>query len=196
VAAEIELRDYFRLPVAGFKRALAELVEEGTLRPVAVRGWKPRAYLHASAKLPRKVDVATLVSPFDPLVWERARTERLFDFHYRIGIYTPPEQRVHGYYALPFLLGDRLAARVDLKAERRTGTLLVPGVWAEPGHATGEVAARLAGALTDLAAWLGLERIGRPERGDLAAPLAAALRPVVVRPRAAAVEPAGATVDA
>jgi len=196
VAAEIELRDYFRLPVAGFKRALAELVEEGTLRPVAVRGWKPRAYLHASAKLPRKVDVATLVSPFDPLVWERARTERLFDFHYRIGIYTPPEQRVHGYYALPFLLGDRLVARVDLKAERRAGTLLVPGVWAEPGHATGEVAARLAGALTDLAAWLGLERIGRPERGDLAAPLAAALRPVVVRPRAAAIEPAGATVDA
>jgi uncharacterized protein YcaQ len=196
VAAEIELRDYFRLPVAGFKRALAELVEEGTLRPVAVRGWKPRAYLHASAKLPRKVDVATLLSPFDPLVWERARTERLFDFHYRIGIYTPPEQRVHGYYALPFLLGDQLVARVDLKAERRAGTLLVPGVWAEPGHATGEVAARLAGALTDLAAWLGLERIGRPERGDLAAPLAAALRPVVVRPRAAAIEPAGATVDA
>jgi uncharacterized protein YcaQ len=148
VAAEIELRDYFRLPVAGFKRALAELVEEGTLRPVAVRGWKPRAYLHAEARIPRKVDVATLVSPFDPLVWERARTERLFDFHYRIGIYTPPEQRVHGYYALPFLLGDQLVARVDLKAERRTGTLLVPGVWAEPGHATGEVAARLAGALT------------------------------------------------
>ena len=200
VAAEIELRDYFRLPVAGFKRALEELVEEGTLRPVTVRGWKPRAYLHASAKVPRKVDVATLVSPFDPLVWERARTERLFDFHYRIGIYTPPEQRVHGYYALPFLMGDQLVARVDLKADRRTGTLLVPGAWAEAGHEPGEVAARLAGALADLAAWLGLDRIGRPEQGDLAAPLAAALRPLVVRPRAAprspAGEPTGATVDA
>jgi uncharacterized protein YcaQ len=177
VAAEVELRDYFRLPVAGFRRALAELVEEGTLLPVTVRGWRPRTYLFAEARVPRSIRTATLLSPFDPLIWERSRTERLFDFHYRIGIYTPPEQRTHGYYALPFLLGERLVARVDLKADRRSGVLLVPGVWGEPGIDTGEVAMALATHLGELAAWLGLDTIGRPELGDLAAPLAAALRP-------------------
>jgi uncharacterized protein YcaQ len=190
VAAEIELRDYFRLPVAGFKQALADLVEAGTLIPVTVRGWKPRAYLHAAARFPRKVDVATLLSPFDPLIWERARTERLFDFHYRIGIYTPPGQRVHGYYALPFLLGDRIVARVDLKADRKAGVLLVPGAWAEPGHDPGAVAERLAGALRELADWLGLGPIAAPDTGDLAPALTAALAtPLhVVRPRRVTVD--------
>jgi uncharacterized protein len=202
VAAEIELRDYYRLPVAGFKRALAELVEDGTLRPVEVRGWKPRAYLHAEAKIPRRVHAATLLSPFDPLIWERARTERLFDFHYRIGIYTPPPQRVHGYYALPFLLGDQIVARIDLKADRKTGILLVPGAWAEPGHDPGTVAEALAGALADLARWLGLDAIGNPGLGDLAGPLALALRPSTktagrpIRPRSAAGATPGVTVDA
>jgi uncharacterized protein len=203
VAAEIELRDYFRLPVAGFKQALAELVEAGTLIPVAVRGWKPRAYLHAAARFPRKVDVATLLSPFDPLIWERARTERLFDFHYRIGIYTPPGQRVHGYYALPFLLGDRIVARVDLKADRKAGVLLVPGAWAEPGHDRGAVAERLAGALQELADWLGLGPIAAPDTGDLAPALTAALATPLgadppVRPATPVrvVRPRGVTVDA
>jgi uncharacterized protein len=203
VAAEIELRDYFRLPVAGFKQALAELVEAGTLIPVAVRGWKPRAYLHAAARFPRKVDVATLLSPFDPLIWERARTERLFDFHYRIGIYTPPGQRVHGYYALPFLLGDRIVARVDLKADRKAGVLLVPGAWAEPGHDPGVVAERLAGALQELADWLGLGPIAAPDTGDLAPALTAALATPLgadppVRPATPVrvVRPRGVTVDA
>jgi hypothetical protein len=142
---------------------------------VSVRGWKPRAYLHAEARIPRRVTVNTLISPFDPLVWERARTERLFGFRYRIGIYTPPAQRVHGYYALPYLLGDALVARVDLKVDRRAGVLLVPGAWAEPGHPPATVAPALAQALRDLAAWLELEDIATPEQGDFAVPLAGAL---------------------
>jgi len=176
VAAEVELRDYFRLPVAGFRQAVTELVEDGVLRPVAVAGWRPTAYLHVDAKLPRRVDAATLLSPFDPLIWERGRTERLFGFRYRIEIYTPAAQRVHGYYVLPFLLGDALVARVDLKADRRAGVLRVPGAWAENGRPPGEVAEALAGRLRELAAWLDLTEVDTPERGDLALPLADALR--------------------
>jgi uncharacterized protein YcaQ len=175
VAAEPELRDYFRLTGPRFSQALAELVEEGALRPVTVAGWRPRAYLHVDAKIPRRADVATLVSPFDPIVWERSRTQRLFDFHYRIGIYTVPELREYGYYALPFLLGDTLVARVDLKADRKAGVLLVPGVWAEPGHDHGEIALRLAPVLVDVARWLGLDGIAPPHNGDLADLLAATL---------------------
>ena len=175
VAAEPELRDYFRLPARDCRRAVAELVEEGTLRPVTVADWRGRAYLHAEARLPRRVDVATLVSPFDPLVWERGRTHRLFDFHYRIGIYTVAQEREYGYYALPFLMGDTLVARVDLKADRQAGVLLVPGVWAEPGTVAGEVAARLAPALVEVAQWLGLGAVGAAQSGDLAGELTAAL---------------------
>jgi uncharacterized protein YcaQ len=176
VAAEAELRDYFRLPVAGFKQAVAELVEDKVLQPVTVRGWKPAAYLHHEAKLPRRVGAATLVSPFDPLIWERARTERLFDMQYRIEIYVPAPQRLYGYYVLPFLLGDRFAARVDLKADRRTGVLQIPAAWIEPGADPDETAAALAAELARLAGWLGLSDIAAPERGDLAQPLTAALK--------------------
>jgi uncharacterized protein YcaQ len=175
IAAETELRDYFRLTGPRFRQALADLVDEGTVVPVTVQGWKPRAYRHVDAKLPRRVDVATLLSPFDPVIWERGRTERLFGFHYRIGIYTVPHERVHGYYALPFLLGDRLVARVDLKADRRSGVLLVPGVWAEPGQVAGAVAERLAPVLLEVAEWLGLSSVARPEQGDLAAELGSVL---------------------
>jgi uncharacterized protein YcaQ len=175
VGAEIELRDYFRLTGPRFHQALAELVEDGTLRPVVVQGWKPRAYLYADAKLPRRVSAAALISPFDPLIWERNRTERLFNFHYRIGIYTVPAERVHGYYALPFLLDDRLVARVDLKADRKAGVLLVPGAWVEPGQPPGAVAERLAPVLVELAEWLGLDAISPPEQGDLASALAGTL---------------------
>lgn len=175
VAAEGELRDYFRLPVAGFKRAVAELIEDKVLVPVAVQGWKPPAYLHHEAKLPRWVRASTLISPFDPLIWERARTERLFDMNYRIEIYVPAPQRLYGYYVLPFLLGDRFAARVDLKADRKTGVLQIPAAWIEPAAEQDQTAAALAIELRRLAGWLGLSSISAPERGDLAGPLSAAL---------------------
>jgi uncharacterized protein YcaQ len=175
VAAEGELRDYFRLPVAGFKQAVVDLVEGGVLQPVRVQGWKQPAYLHHEARLPRWVRAATLVSPFDPLIWERARTERLFDMTYRIEIYVPAPQRLYGYYVLPFLLGDRFAARVDLKADRKAGVLQIPAAWIEPGADPEETAGALAAELRRLAGWLGLSDIAAPGRGDLAAPLSAAL---------------------
>jgi uncharacterized protein YcaQ len=168
VAAEPELRDYFRLPAKATRPAIATLVEEGVLRPVTVAGWRQQAYLHRDARLPRWVRAQTLVSPFDPLIWERGRTERLFEMTYRIEIYVPRPQRVYGYYVLPFLLGERFAARVDLKAERRTGELQIPAAWLEPGADPEETAAALAVELFRLAGWLGLTSVGMPERGDLA----------------------------
>jgi len=176
VAAEAELRDYFRLPVDGFKRAVAELVEDKVLLPVSVDGWRPATYLHHEARLPRRVRAATLVSPFDPLIWERARTERLFDMAYRIEIYVPAPRRLYGYYVLPFLLGDRFVARVDLKAERRTGVLQIPAAWLEPAAEQEETAVALAAELHRLAGWLGLHTVAPPDRGDFAGPLAAALK--------------------
>ncbi|MEV8506588.1 crosslink repair DNA glycosylase YcaQ family protein [Actinoplanes sp. NPDC051475] len=176
VAAEPELRDYFRLPLAGFKQALAELVEDKVLLPATVKGWKNPAYLHHEARLPRWVRAATLVSPFDPLIWERGRTERLFAMNYRIEIYVPAAQRLYGYYVLPFLLGDRFAARLDLKADRKAGVLQIPAAWIEPTADQDETAEALAAELRRLAGWLGLNAIAAPERGDLAGPLTSALK--------------------
>jgi uncharacterized protein len=176
IATEFDLRDYFRLPVAETKIALKELIEAGTLIPVKVQDWAHQAYLHRAAKLPRKAGGTALLSPFDPLVWERSRTERIFNFHYRIEIYTPAHKRKFGYYVLPFLMGEKIAARLCLKSDRQTKRLLVNTAHLEPHADPGETAEALALELRRMAAWLGLDNVEAGRRGDLARRLGQALR--------------------
>ncbi len=171
VGTEFDLRDYFRLPVLEAKQAIAEAVNAGILMPVTVEGWKPQAYLHAQAKIPRKVSASALVSPFDPICWDRDRTERLFNFHYRIELYTPAPKRKFGYYVLPFLHGDTFGGRVCLKADRENGVLLANRSHIEHGHDEAEVAQQLSAELRRMSQWLGLGEVKVGGSGNLAASL-------------------------
>jgi uncharacterized protein YcaQ len=174
IATERDLRDYFRMGVAETKARIAELVEAGDLTPASVKGWEQPAYLHPEARRPRKIAANALLSPFDNLIWFRERTERLFGTRVRLEIYTPAHKRVHGYYVLPFLQGEAITARVDLKAERKSGVLKVQAAHAEP-DANAETPARLAAELRLMAGWLGLDRVEAAPKGDLSEALAAAL---------------------
>ncbi|PPG55213.1 hypothetical protein C5C41_01090 [Rathayibacter sp. AY1E9] len=175
-----DLADYHRLLQSPTRVAIDELVEAGELERVEVRGWERGGrpvplWRHVDARRPRTLRADALLSPFDPVVWHRPRAELFFGFHYRIEIYTPAEQRVHGYYVLPVLLDDVIAARVDLKSDRKRRVLLVQAAWLEPG-APADTPERLAALLVEAAAWQGLDAVEVVGRGDLAAALAAALR--------------------
>ncbi|HEY0790934.1 MAG TPA: crosslink repair DNA glycosylase YcaQ family protein [Chthoniobacterales bacterium] len=168
VATEADLRDYFRLDPKDVAPRLRELVDAGELRVAGVEGWSKPAYLDPEGTCPRRLKTTTLVSPFDPLLWERPRAERLFAFRYRLEIYTPADRREHGYYVLPFLLEDRFVARLDLKANRAQGCLEVRAAHLEPGALGAEVTDPLRLELSRLQRWLGLEKLRVADRGDLA----------------------------
>lgn len=170
-----DLADYFRLPITVVRPLLEEMADDGVVDRVTVEGWKQPAYTHPDVKLPRRVDACALVSPFDSIMWERDRIERIFGFRYRIEIYVPKPKRVFGYYVLPFLLGDRYVARVDLKADRAGSRLLVQAAFAEVGVDHFDVAERLRDELRAMAAWLGLDDVVVNDQGDLAPALAAAV---------------------
>ena len=176
VATVADLADYYRLKPAEVRGVVAELVEDAVLQQVSVRDWKDPAFVHADTVIPRRIahadERSALLSPFDPLVFFRPRAERLFGFRYRIEIYVPEHKRVHGYYVHPYLLGDEIVARVDLKADRAAGVLRVPAAHLEEGRDAGMVAERLATDLATTAQWLGLDGVEVGSRGDLAATLA------------------------
>ncbi|MCP4309431.1 MAG: winged helix-turn-helix domain-containing protein [bacterium] len=171
VGTATDITDYYRLNRPTSRPILDEIVVDGDLEEVAVEGWKRPAYLHPTAKLPRRITGAALLSPFDPVVWERDRTERLFGFHYRIEIYVPQPQRVYGYYVLPFLVDGELVGRVDLKSDRKNSVLLVQGSYHEEGRAPDAIAERLAPELADMSQWLGLGDLEVMRRGNLSTAL-------------------------
>ena len=171
VGTATDLADYYRLHRPTARQVLTELSAGGELEEVEVEGWLHPAYLHPAARLPRRATGTTLLSPFDSLIWERDRTERVFGFLYRIEIYVPEPDRVYGYYVLPFLLDGELVARVDLKANRKEGKLLVRAAHIEPGHDRGRVAEALAAELEEMGHWLGLDEVVLGQRGNLAGAL-------------------------
>jgi uncharacterized protein YcaQ len=156
------------------QRSVTELTEAGTLIPVTVAGWTKPAWLHRDARIPRRMDATALLSPFDPVVWTRPRAKRIFDFHYRIEIYTPAAKRIFGYYSLPILIDDRIVGRVDLTSDRQARMLRVQSAWQEP-EAPPHAAERLASVIEQTRSWQNLERIEIVDRGNLAAALAGAL---------------------
>jgi uncharacterized protein len=176
VATERCLRDYFRLRPGDARPRIAELVEAGELIPTAVEGWDKVAYLSHNAQWPRRMEAQALLAPFDPLVWQRERVEALFGTRIRLELYTPREKRTHGYYVLPFLLGDRIVARLDLKADRAVSTLRVQAAHAETDVAKPAIVAPLVDELRLMAAWLGLAKVKVERVGDLARALADALK--------------------
>ena len=171
VATETDLRDYFRMPVAETRARLAELVEAGEMQPVTVAGWGKTAFLAPDARIPRRAAACALLSPFDNLIFFRERAERLFNIRIRLEIYTPEHKREHGYYVLPFLQGEAITARVDLKSDRQAGVLRVQAAYLEPGAIAAETAPALAKALSELAAWLGLSGVSVAAKGGLAVKL-------------------------
>jgi uncharacterized protein YcaQ len=171
VATLSDLADYHRQRQIDCKPVVRRLVEEGRLIEVEVEGWSEVAYLHPDASIPRRIDTCALLSPFDPVVWNRDRAERLFGFRYRIEIYTPAPKRIFGYYVLPVLVDDRLVGRLDLKADRASGTLRVLSAHAEAEGLAERSAGRIAAELTSMAGWLGLERVDVADRGALSEPL-------------------------
>jgi uncharacterized protein YcaQ len=162
VATARDLRDYWRIGPEDARDRLAELAEAGALRPVTVRGWREPVFLDPGARRPRRVEATALLSPFDSLIWFRPRAERLWDFRFRLEIYTPAEKRVHGYYVLPFLHRERIQARLDVRAVRVAGRLDVPAVHLEPG-ADDDVHAAMAAEVRRLADWLGLAEVRTPD---------------------------------
>jgi uncharacterized protein YcaQ len=175
IATVRQLQQYFHLPAAHAKARVAEVVEAGELTPVRVGDPPQPMYLWSPARVPPQVRARALLSPFDSLIWDRDRTLRLFGFHYRISLYTRAAERTHGYYVLPFLLGDRLVARVDLKADRDRSELVVHAAHAEPDAPVAEVAAELADELRLMAHWLELDRVAVARHGDLGPALAGAV---------------------
>ena len=172
VATASDLIDYHRQKGAIARPLLKELVSTGELEQVTVSGWRDVAYMIPGIKQPRDIHVRALVSPFDSLVWCRPRIERVFDFHYRIEIYVPAPKRIYGYYVLPFVLGDKIVARVDLKADRHNSCLLVQGAFSEGGVDHAYVAKELLLELQEMATWLGLASIQIGTNGDLVTRLA------------------------
>jgi hypothetical protein len=168
VGTAADLSDYYRLHGPTARKFLAEMVAAGELEEVRVEGWTQPTFMHPEAKRPRGIAATALLSPFDPVVWKRDRTERLFGFFYRIEIYVPKSDRVYGYYVLPFLMDDGLVARVDLKSDRKDGLLLVRGAFTEAGIDVEEVAVRLAPELVAMSGWLGLGEVAVHDNGDLA----------------------------
>ncbi len=173
VATTADLADYYRMKRAEAAAAVPALLDEGTLLPATVEGWAQPAFLHRDARIARRPSARAILSMFDSLVWDRARTERLFNFHYRIEIYTPAAKRRFGYYVMPFLLGDSLVGRLDLKADRQAGVLAVRGAFAEASTSLADVAPAAAAELKLMAAWLGLEGVQVEMNGELAPALAA-----------------------